>query len=70
VTPFDLTVRYAHGKRGRVSLDGQWNVFLGSELIDHFEDRDDAIELARKVAARSRRPIWSSSDGVTFEPVT
>ena len=69
VTSFDLTITFAHGRKARTSWDAPWNVFLGRELIDHFEDLDDAVGLARKVSTKSGRPAWLSSDGLTFEAV-
>ena len=69
VASFDVTMKFAHGRKRRVERGDLWNVFLGPELIDHFEDRDDAIELARKVSAKSGRPAWISTDGVTFDTI-
>ena len=54
---------------GRVR-DEVWNVFLGTELIEHFEDVNAAVHLARKVSTRTGRPAWLSRDGVTFETIT
>lgn len=67
VASFDLTIKVAHGRKPRSARGGLSNVFLGVELIDHFENRDDAIALARRVSAKSRRPAWISVDGVTFD---
>ena len=69
VTSFDVRINYVHGQRSRAIRGDLWNVFLGRELIDHFEDFDDAVELARKVAMRSGRPAWRSADGVKFDPL-
>jgi hypothetical protein len=67
VASFDVRVKIAHGRKRRIERGELWHVFLGSELIDHFEDRDDAIELARRVAVRSGRPAWISLDGIAFD---
>jgi len=68
VTSFDMKITFAHGRRPRVR-DDVWNVFLGRELIEHFEDVKDAVHLARKVSTRTGRPAWLSPDGVTFETI-
>jgi hypothetical protein len=68
VTSFDMKITFAHGRRPRVR-DDVWNVFLGTELIEHFEDVNDAVYLARKVSTRTGRPAWLSPDGVTFETI-
>jgi hypothetical protein len=68
VTSFDMKITFAHGRRPRVR-DDVWNVFLGRELIEHFDDVKDAVHLARKVSTRTGRPAWLSPDGVTFEPI-
>lgn len=69
VAPFDVRLNYVHGRRRRLIQGAFWNVFLGRELIEQFEDVDDALELARKVAMRSGRPTWMSADGTTFETI-
>lgn len=67
VTSFDLTMKYAKGRRARAERDTPWRVFLAGELIEHFDDREQAIKLARKVSTKARRPAWISTDGLTFE---
>lgn len=69
VTPFDVRLKFVKGRRTRSIRGAAWNVFLGRELIEHFEDIDDAIELARKVAMRSGRPSWMTADGNSFETI-
>lgn len=69
VTSFDMKIAFAHGRRPRVIRDDVWNVFLGTELIEHFEDVEHALRLARKVSARANRPAWLSRDGATFESI-
>ena len=67
VTSFEATFKFVHGRRTRSARGALWSVFLGSELIEHYEDPEDAIELARKISAKSDRPAWISRDAVTFE---
>jgi hypothetical protein len=69
VAPFDLTMKYARGRKRYLERDVLWYVFLGEELIEHFDDRAAAIGLARKVSAKTRRPAWISTDGLTFEAI-
>ena len=69
VAAFDVRLNYVHGRRSRSIRGAFWNVFLGRELIEHFEDLDAAIELARKVAMKTGRPTWMSADGTTFEAI-
>ena len=68
VTSFNMKITFAHGRRPRVR-DDLWNVFLGTELIEHFASCDDAVHLARKVSTRTGRPAWLSRDGATFEAI-
>jgi hypothetical protein len=70
VTSFDMNLKFANGRKPRAHPGALWNVFLGSELIDHFEEIGGAIDLARRVSTKSGRPVWRSSDGVTFEPLS
>ena len=70
VTSFDMKITFAHGRRPRASRDDLWNVFLGAELIEHFEDVDEAVHLARKVSTKTGRRAWLSRDGVTFETIS
>jgi len=69
VTSFNMKITFVHGRRPRVR-DDVWNVFLGTELIEHFDDVKNAVHLARKVSTRTGRPAWLSPDGVTFERIT
>lgn len=69
VTSFDVRIKLATGRRLRAERGAPWNVFLGPELIERFDDRDDAIQLARMVSSKSRRPAWISTDGMTFEAI-
>ena len=69
VTSLGAMIKIAHGRRMRSERGAPWNVFDGSELIEHYDAFEDAVDLARKVAAKSGRPAWMSSDGVTFELV-
>ena len=67
VASVDLKIKFAYGRKTRAMRSDVWNVFLGVELIDHFDDREDAVELARKVSIKSGRPAWVTTDGVTFD---
>jgi len=69
VVSFNIKMQFAHRRKPRVERGGLWNVFLGPELIDHFENLDNAIALARKLVTKSGRQAWISTDGVTFETI-
>ena len=69
VTSFDVRISYVHGRRSRSFRGEFWHVFVGRELIEQFEDLEEAIDLARKVATRTGRPAWLSADDLTFEAV-
>lgn len=69
VAPFDLSMKYARGRKRFLERDVLWYVFLGEELIEYFDDREAAIGLARKVSAKTRQPAWLSTDGLTFEAI-
>lgn len=69
VASFDVAIKFTYGRKLRALRSDLWNVFLGVELIDHFDDRQDAVALARKVSTKSGRPAWISTDGITFEKI-
>lgn len=70
VASFDVRLKNLHARSLRRPFSGyRWNVFLGGELIDHFDLRADAITLARCVALKSGRPAWISDDGHSFVPL-
>ena len=70
VTSLAAMIKIAQCRRARSERGAPWNVFVGAELIEHYDDSEDAIDLARKVAAKCGRAAWISSDGVTFESIT